>query len=86
MEHCIMCGAAIPEGRQICWECEHRKIKRAKKLHGIITARRVITYIIGLALIILAVTAGGNRYCDVAIALIGTIIVISTAEEQGSAR
>lgn len=21
--HCISCGDLIPEGRQICWRCEH---------------------------------------------------------------
>lgn len=24
---CIFCGAVIPEGRQICWSCEHSEIK-----------------------------------------------------------
>ena len=22
-EHCVCCGEIIPEGRQICWSCEH---------------------------------------------------------------
>lgn len=20
---CVCCGSEIPEGRQVCWECEH---------------------------------------------------------------
>lgn len=24
---CVFCGAIIPEGRQICWSCEHSSIK-----------------------------------------------------------
>ena len=23
MEFCVCCGAVIPEGRWICWQCEH---------------------------------------------------------------
>ena len=26
-ERCICCNETIPEGRQICWSCEHRMIK-----------------------------------------------------------
>ena len=26
-ERCICCGEVIPEGRQVCWSCEHRMIK-----------------------------------------------------------
>lgn len=22
-EHCVMCGTVIPEGRQVCPDCEH---------------------------------------------------------------
>lgn len=21
---CVCCGAPVPEGRQICWQCEHQ--------------------------------------------------------------
>lgn len=21
-DSCVMCGAPVPEGRQVCWECE----------------------------------------------------------------
>lgn len=24
---CVCCGAPVPEGRQICWECENKPIK-----------------------------------------------------------
>ena len=24
---CICCGAVIPEGRQVCWGCEHNEVK-----------------------------------------------------------
>ena len=24
-EHCIFCGAEIPEGRQVCYECEKKE-------------------------------------------------------------
>ena len=23
-DRCIMCGEIIPEGRQVCWSCEHK--------------------------------------------------------------
>ena len=23
VEHCVCCGAPVPEGRQVCWQCEH---------------------------------------------------------------
>ena len=23
MEFCVCCGAPIPEGRMVCWACEH---------------------------------------------------------------
>jgi ribosomal protein S26 len=26
-ERCICCGKTIPEGKQVCWSCEHRMIK-----------------------------------------------------------
>lgn len=29
-EHCVMCGAVIPEGRQVCMECERNVMQRAK--------------------------------------------------------
>ena len=22
---CVCCGKPVPEGRQICWECEHKE-------------------------------------------------------------
>ncbi len=30
-ERCIMCGAVIPEGRQICMECETRVMQETVK-------------------------------------------------------
>lgn len=24
---CIFCGVIIPEGRQVCWRCEHSEVK-----------------------------------------------------------
>lgn len=29
-EHCVMCGAVIPEGRQVCMECERRVMQDTK--------------------------------------------------------
>ncbi len=29
-EHCVMCGAVIPEGRQVCMECERRVMQNTK--------------------------------------------------------
>lgn len=28
MNRCIMCGAVIPEGRQVCWICEKKNSKK----------------------------------------------------------
>ena len=25
-ERCVCCGEIIPEGRQVCWQCEHEAI------------------------------------------------------------
>jgi predicted nucleic acid-binding Zn ribbon protein len=27
---CVCCGTIIPEGRQVCWECEHSIRKKEK--------------------------------------------------------
>lgn len=50
-EHCIMCDAEVPEGRQVCWACENRvklKCERCKyeDTHVCLTCKywRVITY------------------------------------------
>lgn len=29
MDTCVCCGAAIPEGRMVCWACENRQTDRA---------------------------------------------------------
>lgn len=42
-EHCVMCGAVIPEGRQVCMECERRVMQDTKaegKGDGRISGRR----------------------------------------------
>ena len=26
-ERCVICGSLIPEGRQVCWICEHDIVK-----------------------------------------------------------
>ena len=31
-EHCIVCGEIIPEGRQICWRCEHLDFEELKQI------------------------------------------------------
>lgn len=30
---CIMCGNVVPEGRQVCHECEHRILNENKNIH-----------------------------------------------------
>lgn len=30
MNRCVMCGAIIPEGRQICWICEKKNSKNKR--------------------------------------------------------
>lgn len=32
MNRCVMCGAVIPEGRQVCWICEKKNSKKVKKI------------------------------------------------------
>jgi predicted nucleic acid-binding Zn ribbon protein len=27
---CVCCGAQIPEGRQVCWNCEHETERKSK--------------------------------------------------------
>ena len=27
MNYCVCCGEIIPEGRQVCWECESEVMK-----------------------------------------------------------
>ncbi|MCD7881093.1 MAG: hypothetical protein LUG47_05425 [Clostridiales bacterium] len=24
VDRCVVCGAPVPEGRMVCWKCEHR--------------------------------------------------------------
>ena len=31
---CVCCGAAIPEGRQVCWKCEQATMKTGKILQS----------------------------------------------------
>lgn len=27
MNTCVCCGVEIPEGRQVCWMCEHKEVR-----------------------------------------------------------
>ena len=31
---CVCCGAALPEGRQVCWKCEQATMKTGKILQS----------------------------------------------------
>lgn len=28
---CICCGEIIPEGRQVCWKCEHKEVNNKER-------------------------------------------------------
>ena len=30
-DRCVMCGAAVPEGRMVCWACEVRVLEETRK-------------------------------------------------------
>lgn len=42
VERCIVCGDAIPSGRQVCYECEHRILDETNTSY---TYEEIITYI-----------------------------------------
>ena len=45
-DRCVSCGDIIPEGRQICWKCEHfYSLSSVSKYHNIRPVS-VIKYII----------------------------------------
>lgn len=30
-DRCVMCGAAVPEGRMVCWACEAKVLEATRK-------------------------------------------------------
>ena len=34
-DRCVCCGKIVPEGRQICWKCEHTELKYGTILQAI---------------------------------------------------
>lgn len=34
-ERCVCCGKPVPEGRQVCWNCEHQEMKTGAILQTI---------------------------------------------------
>lgn len=36
-DRCVVCGEIVPEGRQICWKCEHQ----SKDYHCIICGKKI---------------------------------------------
>lgn len=31
VDRCVVCGAPVPEGRMVCWQCEHRNKEENKE-------------------------------------------------------
>ena len=31
MDKCVMCGKSIPEGRQVCWQCEFKIMRKCER-------------------------------------------------------
>lgn len=34
-EHCVICGAIIPEGVQVCYDCLHGRIRNREKFRQV---------------------------------------------------